>query len=96
MFQPTAFKEEEDHLQNVLIENKYLIWDLNRVEMEIKVPPRQDQNKRDNVNTNDASDNKQSYMVLPYVKGLNENMKNVCHKHWVQVHYKREIPSKTS
>ena len=27
-------------------------------------------------------------MVLPYVKGLSEGVKNVCSKHGVQVHFK--------
>ena len=56
--------------------------------MKIKAPPSQDQNKRDNMNANGTSGNKTSYMVLPYVKGLSEGMKNVCSKHGVQVHYK--------
>ena len=56
--------------------------------MKIKAPPRQDQNKRNNINANGTSGNKKPYMVLPYVKGLSEGMKNVCNKHGVQVHYK--------
>ena len=27
-------------------------------------------------------------MVLPYIRGLSESIKNVCNKHGVQVHYK--------
>ena len=81
-------EEEEEHLQKVLIENRYPIWALNRVKMKIKAPPSQDQNKRDNINANGTSDNTKPYMVLPYVKGLSEGMKNVCSKHGVQVHYK--------
>ena len=34
--------EEEDHLQKILIENKYPMWALNRVKMKIKAPPRHD------------------------------------------------------
>ena len=79
---------EEDYLQKVLIENKYPIWALNRVRMKIKAPSRQDQNKRDDTISNNTSGNKKPYMVLPYVKGLSESMKNVCNKHGVQVHYK--------
>ena len=81
-------EEEGDHLQKVLIENKYPIWALNRVRMKIKACSRQDQNKRDNTNANNTSGNKKPYKVLPYVKGLSESMKNVCSKHGVQVHYK--------
>ena len=32
--------------------------------------------------------NKKPYMVLPYVKGLSESVKNICNKHGVQVYYK--------
>ena len=81
-------EEEEDHLQKVQIEHKYPTWALNRVRMKIKAPSRQDQNKRDNTITNNTSGNRKPYMVLPYVKGLSESMKNVCNKHGVQVHYK--------
>ena len=46
--------EEEDHLQKVLTVNKYPIWALNRVKFKIKAPPRQDQRKRDNINSNNT------------------------------------------
>ena len=82
-------EKEEDHLQKVLIENKYPIWALNRVRMKIKGPSRQDQNKRDNNIANNTSGNKKPYMVLSCVRGLGESMKNVCNKHGVQVHYNR-------
>ena len=89
-------EEEEDHLQKVLIENKYPIWALNRVKMKINAPPKQDQNKRDNINTNDASGSKKSYMVLPYVKELSESRKlcaaNIGYKYII----KEETPSKAS
>ena len=80
--------KEEDHLQKILIENKYPRWALNRVKMKIKRPPRQDQNKGDNINANGISGNKKPYLVLSYVKVLSEGMKNVCSKHRVQVHFK--------
>ena len=79
--------KEEDHLQKVLIENKYPKRALNRVKMKIKAPPRHDQNKRDKINANGTSGNKKPYMVLPYVKGPSKGLKNLCIKHGVQVHY---------
>ena len=88
--------EEEDHLQNILIENKYPIWALYRVRMKIKTPSSSDQNKRNNTSANNTSGNKKPYRVLPYVKGLSESMKNVCSKHGVQVHYKGENTIKAS
>ena len=38
-------EKEEDHLQMVLLENKYPMWALNRVKIKIKAPSRQDQEK---------------------------------------------------
>ena len=70
--------EEGDHLQKVLTENKYPIWAVNRVKLKIKAPTRHDQRKRDDTNANNTTGNKKPYIVLPYVKGLSESMKNVC------------------
>ena len=55
--------------------------------MKIKASPKQDQNKRGNISANGTSGNKKPYVVLPYVKGLSESLKNVCRTHGV--HYKR-------
>ena len=52
--------------------------------MKIKVPSRQDQNKKGtNISTNATAGNQRPYMVVPYVKGLSEGIKNVCKKHVV-------------
>ena len=79
-------KDEEEHLQKVLTENKYPTWALNRVKMKIKASSRQELKRKEHANN--IKDNKKPYMVLPYVKGLSESMKNICNKHGVQVHYK--------
>ena len=82
-------EKEEDSLQGVLLENKYPMWALNRVKMKIKAPIQQDQNKTGtNTTTNATAGNQGPYIVVPYVKGLNESIKNVCRKHRVQVHCK--------
>ena len=81
-------KDEEEHLQKVLIENKYPTRALNRVKMKIKAPSRQELKRRDNTNSNNNTGNKKPYMVLPYVKGLSESLKNICNKHGVHVYYK--------
>ena len=52
--------------------------------MKIKAPSRQELKRKEHANN--IKDNKKPYMVLPYVKGLRESMKN--NKHGVQVHYK--------
>ena len=82
-------EKEEDHLHKVLLENKYPMWALNRVKMKIKAPPRHNHNKKGtNISTNAAAGNPRPYMVIPYVKGLSEGIKNVCRKHGVQVYCK--------
>ena len=81
-------KEEEDHLQKVLTENKYPILALNRVKLKTKVTQAQDQCKKNNTNAKDTSGNKKSYMVLPYIKGLSESMKNVGKKHGIQTDFR--------
>ena len=69
-----------------LTENKYPTWALNRVRNKIKAPLRQKLKRREHAN-NTKGHNK-PYMILPYVRGLSESMKNICNKHGVQVHYK--------
>ena len=67
-------------------ENKYSNWALNVVTSNIMTPKRQDTERR-NYTSNIRGQNK-PYMVLPYVMGLSESMKNISNKHMVQVHYK--------
>ena len=79
-------RDEEECLQKVLTENKYPTWALNRVKMKIKAPSRQELKRKDHANN--IKDNKKPYMVLPYIKGLSESMKNICSKHGIQMHYR--------
>ena len=81
-------KEEEDHLQKVFTENKYLIWALNRVKLKTKANQTQEQCKQKNTNAKETSGNKKSHMVLPYVKGLCESLKNVGKEHGIQTYFK--------
>ena len=82
-------KEEEDHLQEVLTRNKYPPWALNRVKIKSKNSQAQHQHRtQPKVNTRGTTANQKSYMVLPYVKGLSESIKNVGKKHGIQIHFK--------
>ena len=58
------------------------------MKIKIKAPSRQELKKMDNTKANNTTGNKKHYMVLQYVKGLSESMKNTCNKHGVQVYYK--------
>ena len=81
-------KEEEDHLQEVLTRNKYPLWPLNRVKIKNKTTQAQQQRTQPNANTKGTTGNQKSYMVLPYVKGLSESIKNVGKKHGIQTYFK--------
>ena len=84
-------KEEEDHLQEVLTRNKYPLWALNRVKIKNKkktTQAQQQQRMQLNANTRGILGNQKSCMVLPYVKGLSESIKNVGKKHGIQTYFK--------
>ena len=81
-------KEEEDHLQKVLTGNKYPLWTLNRVKIKNKTTQAQQQRKQQNTDAKVTTGYKKSYMVLPYVKGLSESMKNVGKKHGIQTYFR--------
>ena len=82
-------KEEEDHLQEVLTRNKYPLWALNGVKIKNKTTQVQQQHRiQPNANTRGTIGNQKSCMVLPYVKGLSESIKNVGKKHGIQTYLK--------
>ena len=86
---PQLLKNEEEYLQNVLTENKYPAWALNRVKLKITAPTSQDKSQRDtNIHANVTCNSQRPYMVVPYARGLSESLKNVCREHGVQVHVK--------
>ena len=58
------------------------------MKLKTKATQAQDQCKQNKTNAKDSSGNKKSYMVLPYVKGLSESMKNVCKKHGIQTYFR--------
>ena len=94
---PQLLKKEEEHLQRVLIEDKYLAWALNRVNMKINAPFNQDQNKRGpNICSNAATNNQRPYMVVQYIKGLSESLKMHAENMGYKYILKEAIPSKAS
>ena len=88
MINNQLLKEEEDHLQKVLTRNKYPLWALNRVKIKNKTTQAWQKRKQPNANTKGTTGNQKSYMVLPYVKGLSESMKNVGKKHGIQTYFR--------
>ena len=90
MFQSPATKEGGRSSTEGPTRKQVPTWALNRVKMKINAPSSQDQNKRGtNISANATSSNQRPYMVVSYVKGLSESLKNVYRKHGVQVYCKR-------
>ena len=80
--------QQEEHLHWVLTRCKYPVWALNRVKIKMRTPAQRNQKKDNNSNTNNQKNNQNPCIVLPYYKGLNENIKRTCNKHGVQVYFK--------
>ena len=93
---PQLLKREE-HLQRVLMENKYPAWALNRVKMKSNVPSNKNQNKRgSNICANVTTNNQRPYIVVPYVKGLSESLEIYAENMGYKYILKEAIPSKAT
>ena len=87
---PDMLKREEEHLSKVLTKCKYSTQAINRVKMKMKKPA---QKKKNTSNSNQANYQK-PYMVIPYYKGLSENVKRACNKHGVHVYFRGGVTIK--
>ena len=65
-------KNEEDHLDKALSNCRYPAWALNRAKMNTL-----ENSKRKTKPTYNTNSNKKPYIVVPYMKGLNESCKNI-------------------
>ena len=88
-------QEEHEHLQNILTRCKYLRWALNWIKNKSSVPNHSKESNNNNRkpisnNTSASSNIKRNYIVVPYTKGFNKSLKNVCKKHSIQVYFKRD------
>ena len=82
---PQLLQQEEKCLYRGLTKCKYPAW-THRIKIKIRNPA---QNKNRSNKTNSGTNNNQNpYIVVPYYRGLSENLKKVCSKHWVQVYFK--------
>ena len=74
---------QEDHMNHALRRCKYPLWALNRVNI--------NQNKKRNnkrTNNNNNTNTNKPYIVVPYIKDLEESCKNMCRKHGVEVYFR--------
>ena len=79
--------KEEGHLSEGLPHCKYPIWTLNRLRIKNNTQNKPS-NDTNNKNKPELPKKTKTYMVVPYTKGLNESVKNICNKHGMQVHFK--------
>ena len=83
---PELLQQEEQHLKKVLTKCKYPVWELNRVKIRMKTPAHKNQQKNKSYMNGNQKQN--PYIVVPYYKGLSENLKRTCQKYGVQVYFK--------
>ena len=82
---PQLLQQEENHLQQALTRCIYPAWAPNKTKMKTKATA--NKNSRD---TNNSGKNniQKPHMVIPYYKGISENIKKTCSKHGLQVYFK--------
>ena len=84
---PELLQHEEHYLKRVLTKCKYPAWALNMVKIKMKTLAQKNKQKNKSCNIGHQQQ-PNPYMVVPYYKGLSENLKGTCKKYGVQVHFK--------
>ena len=77
---PELAEEELQHLEHVLGQCKYPKWAIRRI-----FKKHQYKEKKHTPKTKYAA---KCHIVVPYSQGIGESLKNICKKHWVDVHFK--------
>ena len=85
---PQLLQQEEEHLYKTLTECKYSAWALNRVKIKTLASAKNKNRRGTNNSGNNTKSNQNPYMVVPYSKGLSDNIKKACSKYGVQVYFK--------
>ena len=73
-------EEEQTQIQRALSIGKYPDWAINRMKL-----------KTSNPKTNNNSNSKviyRGYITVPYSEGLSGNLKNICKRYGIEVHFK--------
>ena len=86
---PELVRTEKELGREVLNICKYPTWALDRVEYK-NYQQKWSNNKASNNNNNNSSNNNKSkgYLLLPYMQGLCESIKNICGKYGIQTYFK--------
>ena len=87
---------EMEHLNKALKDFNFPNWALNRLQLQFQQKYNlnntntkgEEQTNNNNQDTNNRQQNKNLYMVVPYIKGIGEKFKKICNKQGIQVHFK--------
>ena len=77
---PKLIEEELKHLEQVLGQCKYPKWAIKKIF-------RKQQNKEKKQTPTSKHSSKKCHIVIPYIQGICESIKNICGKHGVAVHF---------
>ena len=86
---PELLQQEKDHLRKALTKCKYPKWALDKVEKRLNRPTRQvtDGGTTGAQPATNEVKNK-GHIVIPYIQGLCESIKNICGRYGIQTHFK--------
>ncbi len=79
---PEDLKMEYDHLTKVLGYNGYPLWAINKAKQKMDKPPTSSHV------TGEKSSKSKSYVVMDYVKGLSERIRDILKKKGIQTYFK--------
>ena len=88
--------KELEHLKKVLMDCQFPIWALNKLKQQFQQKHSlnnnntqiEEQTNNNDQDINNRQQNKNIYMVIPFIKRLEEKFKRVCIKQGFQVHFK--------
>ena len=89
---PELLQQDEEHLKQALTRCKYPAWALNKVKNKTKATAIKDSR----VTKNSGNSIQKPHMVIPYYKGMSENIKKTCSKQECKYTLKEATPSRTS
>ena len=86
---PELLQKEKDHLRKALTKCKYPKWALDKVEGRLNMSSRQvaDGGTNNAQAANHEVKNK-GHIIIPYTQGLCENIKKICGRYGIQMHFK--------
>ena len=93
---PEDLTKELEHPRKALMQCQFPSWVLTRLQQQFQCKHNYNSNntqeeEKTNHNNQDSNNRQQSrntYMVIPYIKGLGEKLKRTCNKQDIQVHFK--------